>query len=202
MFCAFLHIYLCFGVFYFAQIAFCLQALESHRRGFEATEKGFFQREIVPVKGFDAKTNKEVFFCLVFVFCVFIFVFVCFQVLVTVDEGIRWPADKEKMKKLPLLKVYFNFPLGLISLNLSLSSKKKKGRRRSDHCCSCFSGLNSKLKIFVDVAFFLLQVTDGASAVLVVNEKGLKKLGLAPRARIVAMALAGDDPGGCFEMGL
>ena len=35
-------------------------AMESHRRGFEATEKGYFQREIVPVKGWDSKSNKEV----------------------------------------------------------------------------------------------------------------------------------------------
>jgi len=38
------------------------------------------------------------------------------------------------------------------------------------------------------------QITDGASAVLVCNEAGLKKLGLKPRAKIVAMALAGSDP--------
>ena len=38
------------------------------------------------------------------------------------------------------------------------------------------------------------QISDGASAVLVVNERGLRKLGLKPRARIVALGLAGDDP--------
>ncbi len=38
------------------------------------------------------------------------------------------------------------------------------------------------------------QITDGASAVLIVNERGLKKLGLKPRARVAGMALAGDDP--------
>jgi acetyl-CoA C-acetyltransferase len=38
------------------------------------------------------------------------------------------------------------------------------------------------------------QITDGAAAVLVANEAGLKRLGAAPRARVVAMALAGDDP--------
>jgi acetyl-CoA acetyltransferase family protein len=38
------------------------------------------------------------------------------------------------------------------------------------------------------------QITDGAAAVLVANEAGLAKLGAAPRARVVAMALAGDDP--------
>ena len=38
------------------------------------------------------------------------------------------------------------------------------------------------------------QITDGAAAVLVANEAGLRRLGAAPRARIAAMALAGDDP--------
>jgi acetyl-CoA acetyltransferase family protein len=38
------------------------------------------------------------------------------------------------------------------------------------------------------------QISDGASAVLICNENGLKRLGLKPRARIVALGLAGDDP--------
>lgn len=38
------------------------------------------------------------------------------------------------------------------------------------------------------------QICDGSSAMLICNEAGLKKLGLRPRARIVALALAGDDP--------
>jgi len=38
------------------------------------------------------------------------------------------------------------------------------------------------------------QITDGASAVLVCNERGLKKLGLKPRARIVSMAVVGANP--------
>merc|ERR1712137_473057 len=38
------------------------------------------------------------------------------------------------------------------------------------------------------------QICDGASAMLVVNEAGLKKLGVRPRAKVVALALAGDDP--------
>lgn len=109
-------------------------AYESHRRGFEATQKGYFQREIFPVKGFDKAQNKEV--------------------LVSADEGIRWPADKAKMAKLPLLK--------------------GEGGRIT-------AALSS-------------QITDGASAVLVVNEEGLRKLGLRPRARVVSLALAGDDP--------
>jgi acetyl-CoA acetyltransferase family protein len=38
------------------------------------------------------------------------------------------------------------------------------------------------------------QICDGASAVLICNERGLEKLGLKPRARIHSQALAGDDP--------
>jgi acetyl-CoA acetyltransferase family protein len=38
------------------------------------------------------------------------------------------------------------------------------------------------------------QISDGASAMLICNENGLKKLGLKPRARVVAMSVAGDDP--------
>jgi len=38
------------------------------------------------------------------------------------------------------------------------------------------------------------QICDGASAVLVCNENGLKKLGLRPRAKIISLALTGSDP--------
>lgn len=38
------------------------------------------------------------------------------------------------------------------------------------------------------------QICDGASAVIICNERGLKKLGLTPRAKIVSLALAGTDP--------
>jgi acetyl-CoA C-acetyltransferase len=38
------------------------------------------------------------------------------------------------------------------------------------------------------------QICDGASGVLVVNEKGLKALGVAPLARIVHMTVIGHDP--------
>jgi acetyl-CoA C-acetyltransferase len=38
------------------------------------------------------------------------------------------------------------------------------------------------------------QISDGAAAVLVVNEHGLERLGVKPRARVHSMALAGDDP--------
>src|SRR5690606_1845161 len=38
------------------------------------------------------------------------------------------------------------------------------------------------------------QISDGAAAVLIVNERGLAATGLAPRARIHAMTVVGDDP--------
>ena len=38
------------------------------------------------------------------------------------------------------------------------------------------------------------QICDGASAILICNEAGLKKLGVRPRAKIVGLALAGTDP--------
>jgi acetyl-CoA acetyltransferase family protein len=38
------------------------------------------------------------------------------------------------------------------------------------------------------------QICDGAAAILICNEEGLRKLGLRPRAKIVALALAGSDP--------
>lgn len=38
------------------------------------------------------------------------------------------------------------------------------------------------------------QISDGASAILICNERGLERLGLRPRARICSQALAGDDP--------
>jgi acetyl-CoA acetyltransferase family protein len=38
------------------------------------------------------------------------------------------------------------------------------------------------------------QITDGAAAVLVTSEEAAERLGLTPRARLHAMALAGADP--------
>jgi acetyl-CoA acetyltransferase family protein len=38
------------------------------------------------------------------------------------------------------------------------------------------------------------QISDGAAALLIANENGLKRLGAKPRARIAAMTLAADDP--------
>jgi len=109
-------------------------AVASHKHGFEATKEGRFKNEIIPVKGVNPKDNST------------------FDHIV--DEGIRWPADKEKLAKLPVLK--------------------SDGGRITAATSS--------------------QICDGASAILICNEAGLKKLGLRPRARVVALALAGDDP--------
>jgi acetyl-CoA C-acetyltransferase len=38
------------------------------------------------------------------------------------------------------------------------------------------------------------QICDGAAAVMICNEEGLRKLGLAPRAKIVSLGLAASDP--------
>ncbi|MEI6403064.1 MAG: thiolase family protein, partial [Actinomycetota bacterium] len=38
------------------------------------------------------------------------------------------------------------------------------------------------------------QITDGASALLIMSEEKAQQLGLTPRARFVSFALAGDDP--------
>ncbi len=38
------------------------------------------------------------------------------------------------------------------------------------------------------------QISDGAAALLIANERGLERLGLKPRARIRAMTVVGDDP--------
>ena len=38
------------------------------------------------------------------------------------------------------------------------------------------------------------QIADGAAAILICNEEGLKKLGLKPRAKITAMSVVGSDP--------
>lgn len=56
----------------------------------------------------------------------------------------------------------------------------------------------SKLKVLAKggrlTAGTASQITDGAAAILICNEIGLKKLGLTPRAKIVSLALAGSDP--------
>ena len=107
-------------------------ALASHQKAINATESGFFDREIVPVEGHLPNGEKE---------------------MVTVDEGIRFDASEESL-----------------------------------------SGLNTLTDEGVLTAGTSSQICDGAAAVMLVNDAGLKKLGLKPRAKVVALALAGDDP--------
>jgi len=107
-------------------------AVVSHQRAAEATEKGHFTKEIVPVLGeVDGKEK-----------------------LITIDEGFRKDTTLEKVKKLKLLN--------------------EDGGRHTAATAS--------------------QISDGAAAVLIVNDRALKKYNLKPRARILAMDLAGSDP--------
>jgi len=108
-------------------------AVVSHERAHNATTKGYFKNEIIPVEVTDANGKVTNF---------------------SRDEGIRYPVDKEKLNKLPLLK--------------------PDGGRITAATSS--------------------QITDGASAVLIVNERGLKKLGLKPRAKFVGLSVIGSDP--------
>jgi len=108
-------------------------AVLSHQRAHEATHRGYFEREIVPITYTDSKTGQTVTH--------------------NVDEGIRYPVDKQKMSSLPPLS-----PTG--RLTAATSS----------------------------------QLCDGSSALLICNERGLKKLGLKPKAKIISLALAGTDP--------
>ena len=107
-------------------------ALSSHHKAVNATEGGYFDREIVPVEGDLPNGEKE---------------------MVTVDEGIRFDASSESL-----------------------------------------SGLNALSEDGVLTAGTSSQICDGAAAVMLVNDAGLAKLGLKPRAKVVALALAGDDP--------
>ncbi|MBW2235440.1 MAG: thiolase family protein [Deltaproteobacteria bacterium] len=106
---------------------------ESHNRAARATEKGWFESEIVPVEAKREDGSTE---------------------LVTTDEGIRPGSSAEKLAQ---LKPAFD-PNGVITAG------------------------NSS------------QITDGASACLVMEKDKALELGLRPRARFHAFALAGVDP--------
>ena len=108
-------------------------AVLSHTRAHEATNNGYFKREIVPVTYKDSKTGATL--------------------IHDKDEGIRFPIDISKISKLSTLH-----PEGRITAATSS------------------------------------QLCDGSSAILICNERGLKKLGLKPRAKIISLALAGTDP--------
>ncbi len=107
-------------------------AFASHQKAINATEEGYFDREIVPVEGDLPSGEKQ---------------------MVTVDEGIRFDASPESL-----------------------------------------SGLNVLSEDGVLTAGTSSQICDGAAAIMIVNDSGLEKLGIKPRAKIIALALAGDDP--------
>ena len=65
---------------------------------------------------------------------------------------------------------------------------------RFDASLESLSGLKTLSEKGVLTAGSSSQICDGAAAVMIVNDAGLKKLGINPRAKIVSLALAGDDP--------
>ena len=65
---------------------------------------------------------------------------------------------------------------------------------RRDCSFEGLSGLKNLMEEGVLTAGSSSQICDGASGVMVVNKAGLEKLGVEPIARIVNIALAGDDP--------
>lgn len=108
-------------------------AVASHAKATKATQSGYFANELVPMTGWDKKTNQTV--------------------NVTRDQGIRSGTTLKKVQSLKTLKKD-----GLITAATSS------------------------------------QISDGASAVMVVNERALRKFNLKPRAKIVSLGLAGSDP--------
>ena len=58
-------------------------AVNSHRKAHEATASGRFRNEIIPIAGYDKKSNQNIEH--------------------ERDEGIRWPIDIAKLKSLPTI---------------------------------------------------------------------------------------------------
>jgi len=108
-------------------------AVASHAKATQATKSNYFANELIPITGWDKKTNETI--------------------NVTRDQGIRSGTTLEKVQKLKTLK--------------------KDG---------------------VITAATSSQISDGASAIMVVNERALRKYNLKPRAKIVSLGLAGSDP--------
>ena len=65
---------------------------------------------------------------------------------------------------------------------------------RYDANIEALAGLNPISEGGVITAGNASQITDGAAAVMVCNDRGLKKIKTDPRARIVAISVVGDDP--------
>ncbi len=65
---------------------------------------------------------------------------------------------------------------------------------RFDASLDKLSGLKTVIENGVVTAGNASQITDGAAAVMVCNDAGLKKIQANPRAEIVSIAVVGDDP--------
>ena len=107
-------------------------ALTSHKRATNATQNGFFKKEVVPIniKLEDGSIDVH-----------------------NIDEGIRMDASLEGLQGLNVLREDGVIPAGSAS-----------------------------------------QISDGAAAVLIANEEGVKRHGLKVRARIHSLAVVGSDP--------
>jgi acetyl-CoA C-acetyltransferase len=65
---------------------------------------------------------------------------------------------------------------------------------RADASLETMAGLTPLSPVGLLTAGTSSQISDGAAAVLIMNERGLASTGLKPRARIDAMTVVGDDP--------
>ena len=65
---------------------------------------------------------------------------------------------------------------------------------RFDASLDKLSGLKTVIENGVITAGNASQITDGAAAVMVCNDAGIKKIQACPRAEIVSIAVVGDDP--------
>ena len=107
-------------------------ALSSHQKAGNATNEGYFDKEILPIAGKNSEGMTD---------------------LVLKDEGIRYDASLEAL-----------------------------------------AGLRTVTEGGVITAGNASQITDGAAAIMVCNEAGLKKISSDPMARFVAISVVGDDP--------
>ena len=107
-------------------------ALLSHQKAANATNEGYFDKEILPIPGKNSDGMTD---------------------LVLKDEGIRYDASLEAL-----------------------------------------AGLRTVTEGGVITAGNASQITDGAAAIMVCNEAGLKKISSDPMARFVAISVVGDDP--------
>ena len=107
-------------------------ALLSHQKAANATNEGYFDKEILPIAGKNSDGMTD---------------------LVLKDEGIRYDASLEAL-----------------------------------------AGLRTVTEGGVITAGNASQITDGAAAIMVCNEAGLKKISSDPMARFVAISVVGDDP--------